>query len=39
MIRTAYPIFLGDKIENEMGWVCSMYGEEERCILDFGGEA
>jgi hypothetical protein len=23
--------------KNEMGWACSMYGGEERCIQDFGG--
>jgi hypothetical protein len=24
--------------KNEMGRACSMYGEEERCIEDFGGK-
>jgi hypothetical protein len=28
---------LGDKIENEMGGECSVYGGEERRIQDFGG--
>ena len=27
-----------DKIDkNEMGWACSAYGREERCIQGFGG--
>ena len=21
-----------------MGWACGMYGEEQKCILDIGGE-
>jgi hypothetical protein len=24
--------------KNDMGGACSMYGEKERCIQDFGGE-
>jgi hypothetical protein len=31
-------IFLGNQIENEMGWNCSMYEGEERCIQGFGRE-
>ena len=39
MICTAHQIFSADKIEkNEMGWACSVYGEEERRIQGFGGE-
>jgi len=39
MICTAHPIWFGDQIEkNEMGGACSMYGGEQRCIQDFGGE-
>ena len=31
--------FSGDQFEkNEKGGACSMYGGEERCIHDFGGE-
>jgi hypothetical protein len=30
---------LGDQIQkDEVGGACSMYGEEERCIRDLGGE-
>ena len=25
-------------MKNEMGWVCSKYGRDERRILGFGGE-
>jgi hypothetical protein len=24
--------------EDEMGWACGMYGVEQKCILDIGGE-
>jgi hypothetical protein len=38
MICTPHQILVCDQIEkNEMGGVCSMYGEEERHIQDFGG--
>ena len=31
--------YSGDQIKKtEMGGSCSMYGGEERCILDLGGE-
>jgi len=47
--RTTYPValfyvllikyHLGDLIkENGMGGACDLYGGEERCIQDFGGE-
>jgi len=29
LIRTTRQILVGDKIENEMGVACSMYGGEE----------
>ena len=38
MICASHPIFVGDKIENEMGGACSSYGGEERRIQGFGGE-
>ena len=39
MICTLIQYCVGDKSEkNEMGWACSMYGGEERCIQGFGGE-
>jgi len=39
VICTPHPMLLGDQIEkNEMGGAGSKYGEEERCILGFGGE-
>jgi hypothetical protein len=39
MICTPHPVFSGDKIEkNEMGGAYSMYGGEEKCMQDFGGE-
>ena len=32
-------IYSGDQIQkNEIGGPCSMYGREEKCIQDFGGE-
>jgi hypothetical protein len=30
--------YSGDQIENEMGWACSTYEGNERCIQDFGRE-
>jgi hypothetical protein len=31
--------YSGDQInKNEMGGVCSMYREQERCVQGFGGE-
>jgi hypothetical protein len=31
--------YSGDQIKkHEMGGTCGTYGEEERCIQDFGGE-
>jgi hypothetical protein len=34
-----FKCFSGDQIEkNEMGGACSIYGRQERCIQDFGGE-
>jgi hypothetical protein len=39
MMCSTHQILLGDQIKkNEMGWACSMYGGEEICIQDFGGE-
>jgi len=29
MVCTPHPILWGDKIENEMGWVCGSYGGGE----------
>jgi len=31
-------VCLGDKIENEMGGACSMYGGEEKCKQGSSGE-
>ena len=30
--------YSGDQIKNEMGRACGMYGGQERCKQDFGGE-
>jgi len=31
--------YSGDKIEkNEMGWACSTYRGQDRCIQEFGGK-
>ena len=39
MICTLTKYYLGDQNENnEMGWACSMYGDQQRCIQCFGGE-
>ena len=39
MICTPTQYGPGDKIENEMGGACGVYGGEERRIQGFGGEA
>jgi hypothetical protein len=36
---TMFPYcYSGDKIKNELGGACGMYGGVERCIQGFGGE-
>jgi len=32
MICTPHPTLLGDKIDNEIGRACNMYGEERRSV-------
>jgi hypothetical protein len=32
-------VLFGDQIKKlEMGWTCSMFGGEDRCIQGFGGK-
>jgi len=33
------PNIVRDKIKNEMGGACGVYGGEERCVQGFGGAA
>jgi hypothetical protein len=38
MICTAHQILTDQIKKNEIGWACSTYGAQARCIKDFGDE-